>query len=703
MDYSIHRNVLHEEAVDEMAERSRSNIHLCDQIKQSMRCSGPRLKKCILHKVPIIKWLPRYSIRDNAVGDLVAGVSTGIMHISQGISYALIASIPSVYGLYASFYPVLIYTIFGSSRHVSIGPSSALSVMVRGLTDRLAPDSDFMVWDNETNSSVVDTDSQDERSTQINSAVTILAGIFQIFLGLIHFGVVVSFLSDPLVRGYITAVGFHTILSQLGNIFGIQYVKHSGLVAFIYNLIEVCYVLQQTNIANLLVFIVTFVCLLIAKKLNELLNRKITIPLPLELLAVIISTVISWKFNFKETFDVKVVGKIPSGLQPPTFPPASTFVQVIGDAFAIAVVSFGMSISMAQMFALKFGYKVDSNQELLAMGLCNFIGGTFQSLAVSVSVSRSMVQVNTGGKTQLTGIVSTAVILVVLFWIGVHLTNLPKAVLSAIICVSLKGTVKQLKDIPELWKKDKIDMAIWLVSFILTVLLNPDMGLFASIGFSIVTVVFRSQKPKYSLLGQVKDTDIYRPLEDYDQVKQVPGIVIFRSSATIYFANADMYQDALRKKSGIDVTKILNAKMKLEEKKKKLQKKNKKSKQGDMEPEKDISVIDLDPEPSHTFPRAIILDLSLVSFLDTMAVKALKNIHRDYGKIGIEVILACCQPLVVDRLQRLDFFSDKVTKSCVFSTLHDAVLYCQSPYEREDEVNYCPSIKYTLFSTCNTV
>uniref|UniRef100_A0A3P8V7C3 Solute carrier family 26 member 6 n=1 Tax=Cynoglossus semilaevis TaxID=244447 RepID=A0A3P8V7C3_CYNSE len=685
MDYSIHRNVLHEEAVDEMAERSRSNIHLCDQIKQSMRCSGPRLKKCILHKVPIIKWLPRYSIRDNAVGDLVAGVSTGIMHISQGISYALIASIPSVYGLYASFYPVLIYTIFGSSRHVSIGPSSALSVMVRGLTDRLAPDSDFMVWDNETNSSVVDTDSQDERSTQINSAVTILAGIFQIFLGLIHFGVVVSFLSDPLVRGYITAVGFHTILSQLGNIFGIQYVKHSGLV----NLIEVCYVLQQTNIANLLVFIVTFVCLLIAKKLNELLNRKITIPLPLELLAVIISTVISWKFNFKETFDVKVVGKIPSGLQPPTFPPASTFVQVIGDAFAIAVVSFGMSISMAQMFALKFGYKVDSNQELLAMGLCNFIGGTFQSLAVSVSVSRSMVQVNTGGKTSL--------------FLSVKCLLLTQAVLSAIICVSLKGTVKQLKDIPELWKKDKIDMAIWLVSFILTVLLNPDMGLFASIGFSIVTVVFRSQKPKYSLLGQVKDTDIYRPLEDYDQVKQVPGIVIFRSSATIYFANADMYQDALRKKSGIDVTKILNAKMKLEEKKKKLQKKNKKSKQGDMVRKTKLLFFNLDPEPSHTFPRAIILDLSLVSFLDTMAVKALKNIHRDYGKIGIEVILACCQPLVVDRLQRLDFFSDKVTKSCVFSTLHDAVLYCQSPYEREDEVNYCPSIKYTLFSTCNTV
>uniref|UniRef100_A0A3P8V119 Solute carrier family 26 member 6 n=1 Tax=Cynoglossus semilaevis TaxID=244447 RepID=A0A3P8V119_CYNSE len=691
MDYSIHRNVLHEEAVDEMAERSRSNIHLCDQIKQSMRCSGPRLKKCILHKVPIIKWLPRYSIRDNAVGDLVAGVSTGIMHISQGISYALIASIPSVYGLYASFYPVLIYTIFGSSRHVSIGPSSALSVMVRGLTDRLAPDSDFMVWDNETNSSVVDTDSQDERSTQINSAVTILAGIFQviIFLGLIHFGVVVSFLSDPLVRGYITAVGFHTILSQLGNIFGIQYVKHSGL-----NLIEVCYVLQQTNIANLLVFIVTFVCLLIAKKLNELLNRKITIPLPLELL-VIISTVISWKFNFKETFDVKVVGKIPSGLQPPTFPPASTFVQVIGDAFAIAVVSFGMSISMAQMFALKFGYKVDSNQELLAMGLCNFIGGTFQSLAVSVSVSRSMVQVNTGGKTQVGTTIPTLFMNLIIFslFLSVKCLLLTQAVLSAIICVSLKGTVKQLKDIPELWKKDKIDMAIWLVSFILTVLLNPDMGLFASIGFSIVTVVFRSQKPKYSLLGQVKDTDIYRPLEDYDQVKQVPGIVIFRSSATIYFANADMYQDALRKKSGIDVTKILNAKMKLEEKKKKLQKKNKKSKQGDMEPEKDISVIDLDPEPSHTFPRAIILDLSLVSFLDTMAVKALKNFPSPLFN----------KSLVVDRLQRLDFFSDKVTKSCVFSTLHDAVLYCQSPYEREDEVNYCPSIKYTLFSTCNTV
>lgn len=240
-----------------------------------------------------------------------------------------------------------------------------------------------------------------------------------------------------------------------------------------------------------------------------------------------------------------------------------------------------------------------------------------------------------------------------------------------------------------------------MVTFILTVLFNPDLGLAGAIGFSMLTVIFRTQLPKYSILGQVPDTDIYRPLEDYDQVKQVPGILIFRSSATLYFANAEMYQEALGEKSGIDITKILSAKKKLEAKRKRHEKKiaKKAAKKNavdmelepEMEEQKDIAIIEMDAEPDSSLPRAIVLDLSPVNFLDTVGVKALRSIQRDYGEIGIEVVLAGCQTGVVDNLQTGGFFNDKVTKSCLFSTVHDAVLHCQSArtHSHDEGMNYC--------------
>ncbi|XP_075949600.1 solute carrier family 26 member 6 [Anarhichas minor] len=688
MGYSVHREILDEEAVDELAKKSDSKPSLSEKVKKSMRCSGPRLKSCLLGSVPVVSWLPRYSIRENALGDLISGISVGIMHLPQGMAYALLASVPAVFGLYSSFYPVLLYFIFGTSKHISIGTFAVLSVMVGGVTERLAPDSDFITWDNVTNASVVDIILRDAERVRVAAAVTFLSGLFQILLGLVQFGFIVTYLSEPLVRGYTTGAAIHVIVSQLKYTFGISPVRHSGPLSLIYTVLEICYLLPKTNIGTLVVSIVAIIGLILVKELNSYLSKKLPVPIPVELLGIVIATVISWQVNLAGRYGVDVVGLIPSGLQPPVLPTASLFGQVIGDAFAIAVVGYGITISLGRIFALKYGYKVDSNQELIALGLSNSVGGIFQCFAISCSMSRTMVQESTGGKTQVAGALSAIVILFITLWIGTLFEDSPKAVLAAIIFVNLNGMMKQFMDIPVLWRSNKIDMVIWVVTFILTLLLNPDLGLAAAIGFSMLTVIFRTQLPKYSILGQVPDTDIYRPLEDYEQLKQVPGILIFRSSATLYFANAEMYQEALGEKSGIDITKLLSAKKKLEAKRKSHEKKNAKeaAKRNavDMEggPEKEeqreIAIIEMDAEPDPSLPRAIILDLSPVNFLDTVGVKALRSIQRDYGEICIEVVLAGCLTGVVDNLQTGGFFSEKVTKSCLFSTVHDAVLHCQS-------------------------
>ncbi|XP_061536378.1 solute carrier family 26 member 6 [Phycodurus eques] len=589
------------------------------------------------------------------------------------MAYALLAAVPPVFGLYSSFYPVLIYFIFGTSKHISIGTFAVISVMLGGVTERLAPDSNFMRWNNVTN----------EKRIRVATAVTFLAGLFQILLGLVHFGFVVTYLSEPLVRGYTTGAAIHVIVSQLKYIFGISPFRHSGPLSLIYTVLEICYLIPKTNVGTLVVSIVAMISLILAKELNKFLSKKIPIPIPVELLGITIATLVSWQVNLQEEYGVDVVGEIPSGLQPPIFPAASLFVQVIGDAFALAVVGYGIAISLGRIFALKYGYKVDSSQELIALGLSNSIGSLFQCITVSCSISRSMVQESTGGKTQVAGALSAIVILFITLWIGALFEYLPKAMLAAIIYVNLHGMMKQFMDIPALWRSSKTDMMVWVATFLLTLLLNPDLGLAAAIGFSMLTVIFRTQLPTYSRLGQVPNTEVYWPLEDTNHVREVPGILIFRSSATLYFANAEMYQDALGKKSGFDITKILSAKKKLEAKRKKCKKEKAKnpaeSNVSDMveEHEKDVATIQMDFELTPSLPRAIILDLSPVNFLDTVGVKTLHGIVKDYGEIGVEVVLACCQSCVVDNLQTGGFFNDKVTMSRLFATVHYAVLHCQ--------------------------
>uniref|UniRef100_A0A8C6WFF2 Solute carrier family 26 member 6 n=1 Tax=Neogobius melanostomus TaxID=47308 RepID=A0A8C6WFF2_9GOBI len=523
VDYSVHRDVMHKETVDNVFNPIHNTTTVREKVQKSVRA-----KKCLVGSVPVVSWLPRYSFRENILGDIISGISVGIMHLPQGMAYAILASVPAVYGLYSSFYPVLVYFIFGTSKHISVGTYAVMSVMIGGVTERLAPDSAFSVFDNVTGEAIINTTLRDVERVKVAAAVTFLSGIFQVLLGLVQFGFVVMYLSEPLVRGYTTGAAIHVIVSQLKYTFGISPTRFSGPLALIYTVLEICSLLPKTNLGTLVVSAVSIVCLILAKELNAYLGKRLPVPIPVELLGVRI-------YSFMD-------------LQPPALPKVSLFSQVIGDAFAISVVGYGLAISLGRIFALKYGYKVDSNQELIAFGLSNTFGGIFQCFAISCSMSRSMVQVSTGGRSQVAGALSAVVILVITMWIGQLFEDLPKAMLAAIIYVNLQGIMKQFMDIPALWRSNRIDMVVWIVTFVLTVLLNPDIGLAASIAFSLLTVIFRTQLPTYSLLGQIPDTDIYRPLNSYEQVKKVPDVVVFRSSATLYFANAEMYQEALGRK-----------------------------------------------------------------------------------------------------------------------------------------------------------
>uniref|UniRef100_A0A8C5FKR6 Solute carrier family 26 member 6, like 2 n=1 Tax=Gadus morhua TaxID=8049 RepID=A0A8C5FKR6_GADMO len=640
-----------------------------------VRCSVPGLKRAVLKWVPVLSWLPQYSIRENAVGDIVSGLSVGIMHLPQGMAYALLASLTPVFGLYTSLFPVMIYFIFGTSRHISIGTFAVVSIMVGSVTEKFGPDSNFVVGGNGTNgTAVVDIDARDAYRVQISCALTAVVGVLQILFGLVRFGFVVTYLSEPLVRGYTTAVAVQVLLSQLKYVVGVHTTRFTGPLSQVYTLIDLCSLLPKTNIATLVISIVALFVLILVKELNTYYRKKLPMSIPIELIVLIVATIISYFAKFRTHYGVDVVGAIPSGLKAPRVPDGNLFILVFPDAFAIVIVAYAISISISKTMALKHGYKVDSNQELVALGLSNVFGAFFQCYVVTASLSRSLVQESAGGKTQVAGVVSSIIVLITILKIGSLFAELPKAILATIVFVNLKGMFKQFNDIPLLWKSNKMDLMIWSVTWVATILLNLDIGLAVAVVFSMLTVIFRIQLPRYSILGHVPGTELYVDMDAYEEVRRV---TIFRSSATICYTNAEMYLEALQEKVCVCVRKLI-------EQNPSVKKKGKKHQTVLVSPTEVgpvyggfdgqvNSAYQMDPEVSDACPadddnsarenggvkteerhrtHSVILDLSTTSFVDTVTAKTLNN-----------------------QLKRAGIFSESILLNNLFVTVHDAVLH----------------------------
>ncbi|XP_036448092.1 solute carrier family 26 member 6 [Colossoma macropomum] len=705
LQFCVKRDILDELGLDEVASRQSDSRgpSLKEKLQDSLRCSVSRLKKCILAWLPVLSWLPYYPVRQNALGDLFSGVSVGILHLPQGMAYALLATVPPVFGLYTSFYPVLVYFIFGTSRHISVGSFAVIGIMTGGVTEKLAPDDLFLT--NGVNGSAADTDARDQYRIRVVAAVTLLCGLFQVVLGLVRFGFVVTYLSEPLVRAYTTAAAMHVVISQLKYTFGLAPKRFCGPLAQIYTLIDLCALLPGTHIPTLVVSVVALAVLIVVKEVNSIYRQKLPLPIPIELLVIIVGTLVSHYAQLNPVHAVEVVGEIPCGLVPPRVPDVSFFSRIIGEAFTIAVVGYAINISLGKTFALKHGYKVDNNQELVAVGISNAVGGFFQCYPVTSSLSRSLVQESTGGKTQVAGAVSAVIVLITVLKVGSLFGDLPKAVLSAIVFANLKGMFKQYGDIPALWKNNKVDLLVWVVTFLCTLLLNLDLGLAASIAFALLTVIFRTQLTKYSVLGWVPGTELYVETDSYEKAKEIPGITIFRSSSTLYYANAELYKEALQEKSGINISKLIMLRRKQATKEKHMEKNEKKREEKERKKQNGgVSVpansdfiiqshvanthLSADEhvycDDAHSFgseslrtrTHSIILDFSTVSFIDTVTLKTLKNIFQDFAEVDVTVCISGCQVLVVQQLEQGGFFSASVPKTHLFPTIHDAVLYC---------------------------
>uniref|UniRef100_A0A8C8LYP1 STAS domain-containing protein n=1 Tax=Oncorhynchus tshawytscha TaxID=74940 RepID=A0A8C8LYP1_ONCTS len=604
---------------------------------------------------PVIDWLSRYPIREWLPSDVISGVSTGLVCSLQGLAYALLVSVAPVYGLYSAFFPILTYFLLGTSRHISVGPFPVTCLMVGSVVLTLAPDDHFLLPGNGTG---VNGTEADGIVVDVEAMEVFLP--IQVVMGLLQVGFLVRYLSDPLVGGFTTAAAFHVLISQLKIVLSVPTNNHSGCFSILYTLIDVFTNIRQTNRADLVAGLLTIVIVMAVKEVNSKFRHKIPVPIPIEVIVTVVAAGISYATELESRYGASIVHSIPRGFAPAQPPNTELLWNILGSSFSTAVVGYAVAVSVAKVYAAKHDYTIDGNQELIAFGFSNVFCGCFSGFVASTALSRTAVQESTGGKSQVAGIISAVMVMIVILALGNLLEPLQKSVLAAIVIANLKGMFMQVTEVPTLWRQNRADCFIWLATCLASVVLGLDVGLLAGLVFEMGTVVVRTQFPACSTLGNIPGTNIYRNMKDYKNITEVPGIKIFKCNAPIYFANIDYFKERLRVTVGFDSVRVFKKRNKALKKIHKLIKKGKlratevslgvdnkgfESEQdsgresGQVEdgdwpvPEVEVRVdwaLELPVRVS--VPKvqihSLVLDFSAVSFLDVVAVKSLRLVGR---------------------------------------------------------------------------
>ncbi|XP_069945282.1 prestin-like isoform X2 [Cherax quadricarinatus] len=401
------------------------------QIKatESCSCSARCIMSVVAARVPILSWLPSYNLRSSLVGDIVSGITVAIMHIPQGMGFAILAELPPIIGIYMAFFPVLIYALLGTSRHSSMGAFAIICLMTGKVVKQLAviPDPESHHDGNETQPLLQGTHTY--TPVQVAALVALMNGIFQIAMGVLQLGRLSVFLSDMLVSGFTTGAAVHVLTSQIPFILGIHVHSFEGPLKIIYAYVDIIGQAFSCDQAVMIISLITMIVLIFNNEYVKPWFRTFTkIPIPIELIVIISGTLTSYLDNFHDVYNIRIVGEVPTGLPKPAIPPVELMSAVLVDSVVISVVAYVVSFSMARIFAKRHNYNVDANQELYAMGASNVFGSFFGCAPIAVSLARSLIQEAAGGVTQITSFVCCFLLLFVLLFIGPVFETLPNGV-----------------------------------------------------------------------------------------------------------------------------------------------------------------------------------------------------------------------------------------------------------------------------------
>lgn len=564
------------------------------------------------HYFPFLSWLFHYQPKD-LVGDVTAGIIAAIMLVPQSMAYALLAGLPAQVGLYASILPLILYALLGTSRVLSVGPVAIVSLLVASGIGQLA----------ELNTSA---------ALLLAMTLALLVGLVQIGMGLMRLGFLVNFLSHAVISGFISASALMIGLGQLKYLLGIQLPPTES---FIETLRAIAQNLLSANPATVAIGLVSLVILLFVQHVLARLLKRYHIPtnwiVPMvrsgPLLVVIGSTLLVGLLRLDQVAAVRIVGMIPAGLPPITFPGFNwtNWRSLFVTALIISLVGFVESIAVAKSLASKRRQKIDANQELIGLGAANLGAAFTGGFPVTGGFSRSVVNFAAGANTGLASIITALLIALTLIFLTPLFYFLPQTVLAATIIVAVLGLL-DVETLKQTWAYNKGDAISLLVTFFSVLGLGVEIGIIVGVVTSLLLYLWRTSHPHIAVVGRVGETEHFRNVLRYE-VKTYPHVMAIRVDESLYFANTKALEDFL------------------------------------------LNAIADRPDLQH-----LILICSAINFIDASALETLDNLRDDLEAAGVHFYLAEVKGPVLDQLQKIGFV-ERIGRDRIFLSTHQAMLF----------------------------
>lgn len=549
---------------------------------------------------PGLFWLQHYTT-STFKNDLWSGLTIAFMLIPQGMGYAMVAGLPPETGLYACIFPPIIYALLGTSNKISIGPVALDSILILNGLSLLEP-------------------SDPQTYLELAITLTLMVGVIQYFFGLIRFGFIANFLSFPVITGYTSAAALVIIASQLENMVGVKLEEHS----FIPIIGALASSFEQWHLVTIAIGLLGLLVVHFGKHLHK--------SFPFALLVLIGGMLLSGLLNGKN-LGLHVIDHIPAGIPSLALPSLALnhMVDLLPLALTVALMGYAGSMSICKSQEQPSDKRhANPNQELLAMGAANIVGSFFKAFPVSASFSRSAAFRQAGALTQVSAVISAVFIVIILLFLTPTFAAfpLPKALLSAIIISSVIGLFK-VAAMRQLWAENRYEFSIMLATFLGTLTLGIQAGLFIGISLSITMVIFNTARPHMTELGAIEEGKLFRNINRFNEAQIREDVLIFRFDAPLYFANKDYFVERLYQW------------MKRR-------------------------------QPSKL--RYVIFNAESVNSIDTSSIHMLQKVIGNCESLGITFLITNAIGPVRDAIKTSslqDYFSEKT----VFSSVHDAILY----------------------------
>ncbi len=561
--------------------------------------------------LPFLDWLVHYR-RADLTGDMMAGVIVAIMLVPQGMAYALLAGLPPQVGLYASILPLFIYGLLGSSRVLAVGPVAIVSLLVASGITPLA---------------------NGDMTLYVSLAITLafLVGIIQIGMGLFRVGFLVNFLSHPVLVGFTAAAAIIIGFSQVKHVLGFSVPRFDHFYQ------QIAYTLNhlaETNLVTLTIGVSSILILLFFKYRAAALFSRAGLPqnlvVPLSksapLIIVVVFTLLVQWFDLDQTAGVKIVGDVPAGLPPLTFPQfdLNLWTLLLPTALTIAFVGYMESVSVAKSLASKRRQKIDADQELIALGASN-LGATFSGgYPVTGGFSRSVVNFSAGANTGLASIITGSLMLLTVVFLTPLFHSLPNAVLGAIILVAVANLV-DVKAIKHIWHYNKGDAAALIITFLAVLSVGIERGILIGVAVSLGIFIWRTSKPHSAVVGRIPHTEVYRNVLRYD-VETWPQVIAIRVDESLFFANTKYLEDVV------------------------------------------LGLVADQPEVEH-----FLLIGSAINFIDSSALETLESLREELQSAGVDLHLASIKGPVLDSLRHIGFV-DLIGEDHIHFNTQDAMI-----------------------------